>query len=433
MKRNLPANPSLVQLKHQAKDLLKQSRTGGSLSDMQLVIAREYGFASWPKLKHYVEGLATVEARISRLRNEFAAGDAGTKRRLLSAAHTKERFESYDPDAPSLSNADARLLVANQEGYAFWSKYESYLHLDPGVQRVITAVRAGDLKGLREVLRMDRGAANPKWVADFPPPKPISNDSVPLFCVSEAVFRGTNAQDNEYELTRSLVAAGADIEVAGDLVLTGAVSFNAIRVVEALLDSGASVDGVDGDGVPMAYAMHFRFPTIAELMVRRGAKTDLRFAAGLGKLDVVKSWFHADGSLKPHAGALADPYGYEHKQHGESPFRCERTRENILSQALYFACVHDQFETADFLLSRGADIDAIVPGLDIRATILHRIATMSDARAAAKTIRFLLDHGASPEVRDEEFHSTPINWARFGGHDENVAALLGARDASGQT
>jgi hypothetical protein len=44
---------------------------------------------------------------------------------------------------------------------------------------------------------------------------------------------------------------------------------------------------------------------------------------------VVKSWFDADGSLKPGAGALADPYEQEYKQRGQSPFRCERTRPNI--------------------------------------------------------------------------------------------------------
>jgi hypothetical protein len=32
---------------------------------------------------------------------------------------------------------------------------------------------------------------------------------------------------------------------------------------------------------------------------------------GLGELDVVKCWFGAGGSLKPGAGALADPYGRE--------------------------------------------------------------------------------------------------------------------------
>ena len=62
---DLPARPDLVQLRHQAKDLLHAARVGNaaalervhvvservSLASAQLALAREYGFASWAKLK----------------------------------------------------------------------------------------------------------------------------------------------------------------------------------------------------------------------------------------------------------------------------------------------------------------------------------------------------------------------------------------------
>ena len=384
-----------------------------------------------------VESPEEFEQRVVRLKVEFAAGDAATRRRLLQPAHAKERFENYDPDAPSLSDADARLLIANREGYAHWGKYESYLHLNPVVQRVIVAVRSGDIETLRETLRADPAAANPRWGAGFPRPTPIPNDSIPLFCISEGVFRGTNTQHNAYDMTRMLVAAGADIHIEGDIVLESAVSFDVIDAVAALLDSGAAIDGVDGDGVPMAYAMHFGFVEVAELLGRRGAKRDLRFAAGLGELDVVKGWFDADGSLKPGAGALADPYGQELKQRGQSPFRCERTRPNILSQALCFACVHNRLEVADLLLAQGADINAIVPGLDMKATVLHCVAT-ADGRFTRSQIetamRFLLDRGADPAIRDEVYHSTPIGWAYHFRQSDRVDLLIdraGIHDAVG--
>jgi hypothetical protein len=80
MPRALPPNPSLEQLKHQAKDLLKASRAlnlqallrieqylpnraaVATLADTQLVIAREYGFTSWPKLKRQIEALVAQQA-----------------------------------------------------------------------------------------------------------------------------------------------------------------------------------------------------------------------------------------------------------------------------------------------------------------------------------------------------------------------------------
>ena len=85
MSKSLSAAPSLKQLRKQAKDLFSSfqqndtaatdrfqqhlprlanvspvttSVTTVNLSDAQLVIAREYGFASWPKLKLHAEALS---------------------------------------------------------------------------------------------------------------------------------------------------------------------------------------------------------------------------------------------------------------------------------------------------------------------------------------------------------------------------------------
>src|ERR1051326_80563 len=80
MKQSLPTrafreHTDLDQLKRQAKELLDALRRGDgaataevnahygaanpdtfALHDAQLVLARAYGFASWPKLKAYVDG-----------------------------------------------------------------------------------------------------------------------------------------------------------------------------------------------------------------------------------------------------------------------------------------------------------------------------------------------------------------------------------------
>lgn len=78
-RKELPSRPSLVHLKHQARDLVKSNRDGtadaaariaefhpraGSLfrlSDAQLVIAREYGFEGWNRLRDYVETINSYE------------------------------------------------------------------------------------------------------------------------------------------------------------------------------------------------------------------------------------------------------------------------------------------------------------------------------------------------------------------------------------
>jgi ankyrin repeat protein len=84
--RTLPAHPDLDQLKRQARELLDAYRAGDArtsaevhahdpdaaaqtfaLHDAQLVVARAYGFDSWPKLKTYVDG-ATAKRFIEAAR-----------------------------------------------------------------------------------------------------------------------------------------------------------------------------------------------------------------------------------------------------------------------------------------------------------------------------------------------------------------------------
>ena len=88
---------SLEQLKKQAKDLLRQLRNSEAwermqarhpaseqlspdavkLSDAQLVIAREQGFSSWPRLKHHID--AAVAARQALLTDQPEAVDGDKK------------------------------------------------------------------------------------------------------------------------------------------------------------------------------------------------------------------------------------------------------------------------------------------------------------------------------------------------------------------
>ena len=59
--RPLPDRPDLRHLKDQAKDLLRAGQAT-SLAKAQFQIARQYGFASWPKLKAHVESLRTEDS-----------------------------------------------------------------------------------------------------------------------------------------------------------------------------------------------------------------------------------------------------------------------------------------------------------------------------------------------------------------------------------
>jgi ankyrin repeat protein len=97
--RTLSDRPHLDQLKRQAKDLLEafRERSAGAaeevrahyrdadpasfaLHDAQLVLARAYGFDSWPKLKAFVDGVT-----VRRLIDAVQAGDLEAVRSMVTA------------------------------------------------------------------------------------------------------------------------------------------------------------------------------------------------------------------------------------------------------------------------------------------------------------------------------------------------------------
>ena len=77
--RQLPENPDLRHLKDQAKDLLKAGQAK-SLAKAQFQVARQYGFASWPKLKAHVESLHLA----GQLKLAIDANDLEKVKRLMT-------------------------------------------------------------------------------------------------------------------------------------------------------------------------------------------------------------------------------------------------------------------------------------------------------------------------------------------------------------
>src|SRR5258708_28230407 len=96
--RAMRENPDIDQLKRQTRELLEAYRAQSpdavievgayhrtatpdtfALHDAQFVLARSYGFASWPKLKAAVDGVTTA-----RLHEAVQRGDVGAARALLA-------------------------------------------------------------------------------------------------------------------------------------------------------------------------------------------------------------------------------------------------------------------------------------------------------------------------------------------------------------
>jgi len=131
MSRQLPANPNLEHLKNQAKELLRNFQQGDAaakerfaslsassagagpkLADALHVVAREYGFASWPKLKERVESLTRILSPAELLSAAICASDADKTARVLEK-HPELKSQIDGPMANYGSEA-APLLAAVQ-------------------------------------------------------------------------------------------------------------------------------------------------------------------------------------------------------------------------------------------------------------------------------------------------------------------------------
>jgi|GEM_PF-578070 len=223
-------------------------------------------------------------------------------------------------------------------------------------------------------------------------------------------------------LVQTLVAAGASVDdlalntPQGETPLQWAVSANDVVVAAALLTAGAAVDGPRGDGRPLAQALFYGQRAAAELLLQHGARLTLACAAGLGRVDYVEQCFDSEGQLLPDAGQHVPPVNQPIAPADAAPY------SELLEQALVFAAINGQVAAIDALVRRGAAVDRLPSGFDIRLTPLHW-AVVRDQLAAAAA---LLADGADPRIKDPQYQATALGWAEYHGR-EAIAALLRRR------
>jgi len=171
----------------------------------------------------------------------------------------------------------------------------------------------------------------------------------------------------------------------------------------------------------IAYALTYMATDLIPLLTRIWPMPDdLPHAAGVGNLARVKQWFDASG-----APALGD---LEHHYPRTSPHLRKHddlhwggpTVQHVLDTALAFAVINRQFEVADFLLERGANIDTNWNSHE-PASILHHLVFLPNPY---ESMQFLIDRGIDTQIKDYRWNSTAAGWARFGNNDETMALWL---------
>lgn len=325
--KHLPANPDLDHLKYQAKDLLKQhaARELGSaqrlrefhpkfrratdeeifaahfsLSEAQLSIAREYGFASWSKIKRHIEKPTFVD-------------------RLNIPHH--ERIE------------------------------------DPVFRHAVDLIDAGNVTALRSLLAQVPGLVHQHVL--FEGGNYFRNPSLLEFIAENPVRHGVMPA-NIVEVTEAILAAGPEIAARNEtlmLVATGRVPRECkvqVRLIEVLCGSGANPDCAIHSA-----AAHGEFEAVLTL-IRLGALVDLPVLAALGRNDDFSRHLATSDSGKRHfALALAAQYGHVEIVRSLLDFGEDPNRYTPLghSTPLHQAAFAGHMDVVKLLVQRGARLD----------------------------------------------------------------------------
>jgi ankyrin repeat protein len=282
--------------------------------------------------------------------------------------------------------------------------------MDKKFKPAVDAIKSGDVGALKGLL--DR---NPSLATER------SRHSHPTL-LQFLVLEGADFP-NKIEMAKALIDAGAGIN--GSVV--AAASINNVELAKLLLDRGAAINGVGSGGrnwSPLEEALYWNNRGAIDLLLERGASLhNLRIAAGMGRLDLVESFFDSDGSLKPEAGEIDWPFGELEKSDSNlevskeiqaKAARWSHDRQSVIDNAFVYACMHNHIPVARLLLQKGAKIDAIPPGFDYSGTGLH-YAALNGHRAM---VEFLVEQGASTSVKDTKVNSTPAGWAAHAGHEQ---------------
>ena len=270
-------------------------------------------------------------------------------------------------------------------------------------------MRTADVEKLRALVAADPSLATSR-----------SSRSHPTL-LQALVLDGKDKPKN-IEMVQVLIDAGAELNEP----LVAAASIDNRAAAEVLLDRGAAIDGTGGWS-PLEEALYWDSRNTLALLLERGARVqNLRTAAGLGRTDLIESYFNADGSLRPDAGKIDWPFGSldslarsNHDPAGKQSLAdrvnaWSQDRHGIVNNAFVYACMHGHLHAAKLLLDKGAEINVIPGGFDYAGTGLHYVAL----NGHRPMVEFLLAHGADRSIKDTKVSSTASGWADHGGHPD---------------
>ena len=395
-----------------------------ALHDAQFALAREQGFPSWPKLRAYAEPrtasrhtrlfVANIQWIDERVAGLLHAHTSGVPAALDQIREWHPRFaDATDDDIRQarFDEADARLVYAREHGFDSWgelaSRIDALAHgrAEEPFMAAFRALEVGDVPRLQALLHAHPELARARGTNG----NTLLNLESSLVGSAKRGHASSGATRVGLAGIDALLAAGADPNDPNDrgwTALHQAAYANVPELADRLIAEGASVEAEahGAGGTPLVVALFWGHREVADLLARHGVvPRNLRSAAGVGDLARVETCFSTDGALTAEAGAAR---GFYRPHSGFPDWQPSPDPQEIVDEALVWACKSDRVEVLDRLMRGGARLDAN----PYRGTPLIWAAACNRTRSAA----WLLDHGANVNQR-----------GTFGGlsHGQGITAL----------
>ncbi len=305
--RALPRNPQLEQYKKQAKELVKAHAEGDAeagtrirdwlprastssvatifaerftLSDAQLVLAREHGFQSWPKLKQRIATLRAehgdLAAQLETFKSAIELGDADELRRVVARfprlqARLDEPLFSFNRPALLAAKDSPALLLALLDLGADINARSAWQRGSYGV--------LDDAKPEIAEMLLERGAR-----LDIHSAAQLGKvDAVQAFLRADSALVEAREPDGKFPLHCA----------------------SRPEIVDLLLDGGADIDARDIDHVSTAAQYSIKESAVLRRLVERGCELDIFMAAALGDIALIdRALAAAPDSLHGHAPTM---------------------------------------------------------------------------------------------------------------------------------
>ena len=427
--RPLPGKPDLEKQKKLAKALMRDycggegeavacvealhpkppARDGFKLSDAQLVIARTYGFASWPKLKHKIDAL--TKTPVDLFIDAVRGGDTAAMRDLF-ARHPALKAEINAPlfdfgqTAVQIGRENLEMLDLILSLGGDINARSEWEHGGFGILDTVAPDKADSL--------IARGARIDVWAA---------------------------AHLGREDDLKTLIAADPSLVNAKGGDGKRPLHFaRTVEIAELLLDNGADIDAVDDDhdSTAVQHLVGDR-PDVCRFLVERGAKSDLLLAVALGDVELVR-WH------------LAEDPGAIRMRVNQEWFPMIDTAENgghiyqwtlgFYLSAFQIARKFGQQTVLEFLTEQASPLERMIDALwagDLTTTD-EVLADNPDvlAEAGDDTLRLVSDAGryndtgtmremlarGFPVTARGQHGAMPLHWAAFHGNPDMLEVVL---------